>query len=31
MAIAKPRQLMGFRPLLEVGCSWDDALAHMQA
>ena len=28
MAISKPRQLMGFRPLLEAGCSWDDALAH---
>jgi NADPH-dependent 2,4-dienoyl-CoA reductase/sulfur reductase-like enzyme len=28
MAIGKPRQLMGFRPLLETGCSWDDALAH---
>ena len=28
MAIGKPRQLMGFRPLLESGSSWDDALAH---
>jgi NADPH-dependent 2,4-dienoyl-CoA reductase/sulfur reductase-like enzyme len=28
MAIAKPRQLMGFRPLLEAGSSWDDALSH---
>jgi NADPH-dependent 2,4-dienoyl-CoA reductase/sulfur reductase-like enzyme len=28
MAIGKPRQLMGFRPLLQAGCSWDDALAH---
>ncbi len=28
MAIGKPRQLMGFRPLLETGSSWDDALAH---
>lgn len=28
MAIGKPRQLMGFRPLLEEGSSWDDALAH---
>ncbi len=28
MAISKPRQLMGFRPLLEAGSSWDDALAH---
>ena len=26
MAIGKPRQLMGFRPLLQSGCSWDDAL-----
>ncbi len=29
MAIGKPRQLMGFRPLLEAGCSWDDGLAHL--
>ncbi len=28
MAIGKPRQLMGFRPLLQEGSSWDDALAH---
>ena len=28
MAIGRPRQLMGFRPLLESGSSWDDALAH---
>ena len=28
MAIGKPRQLMGFRVLLEAGSSWDDALAH---
>jgi 3-phenylpropionate/trans-cinnamate dioxygenase ferredoxin reductase component len=28
MAIGKPRQLMGFRPLIEQGSSWDDALAH---
>lgn len=28
MAIGKPRQLMGFRPLLEAGSSWDDALTH---
>jgi 3-phenylpropionate/trans-cinnamate dioxygenase ferredoxin reductase subunit len=27
-AIGKPRQLMGFRPLLQEGSSWDDALAH---
>jgi NADPH-dependent 2,4-dienoyl-CoA reductase/sulfur reductase-like enzyme len=30
-AIGKPRQLMGFRPLLEAGCSWSDALAHAAA
>ncbi len=29
MAIGKPRQLMGFRPLLEAGASWDDALTHL--
>jgi NADPH-dependent 2,4-dienoyl-CoA reductase/sulfur reductase-like enzyme len=28
VAIGKPRQLMGFRPLLEEGTSWKDALAH---
>jgi 3-phenylpropionate/trans-cinnamate dioxygenase ferredoxin reductase subunit len=28
MAIGRPRRLMGFRPLLEAGCSWDEALAH---
>jgi 3-phenylpropionate/trans-cinnamate dioxygenase ferredoxin reductase subunit len=28
MAIGKPRQLMAYRPLLEAGSSWDDALAH---
>jgi 3-phenylpropionate/trans-cinnamate dioxygenase ferredoxin reductase subunit len=27
-AIGKPRQLMGFRPLLYEGSSWGDALAH---
>jgi len=27
MAIGKPRQLMAYRPLLEAGSSWDDALA----
>ncbi len=27
MAIGMPRQLMGFRPLLAAGSSWDDALA----
>jgi 3-phenylpropionate/trans-cinnamate dioxygenase ferredoxin reductase component len=28
MAIGRPRRLMGYRPLLEAGSSWDDALAH---
>jgi hypothetical protein len=28
MAIGKPRQLMGFRPLLQNGASFDDALSH---
>jgi len=28
MAIGKPRQLMGYRPLLAEGSSWADALAH---
>ncbi|MFZ0250884.1 MAG: FAD-dependent oxidoreductase [Acidimicrobiales bacterium] len=28
VAIGKPRQLMGFRPLLQEGSSWKDALAH---
>ena len=28
MAIGKPRQLMGYRPLLVEGSSWDVALAH---
>ena len=31
MAIGRPRLLMGYRPLLEAGCSWDDALAHARA
>jgi NADPH-dependent 2,4-dienoyl-CoA reductase/sulfur reductase-like enzyme len=31
MAIGRPRRLMGFRPLLEVGVSWDEALAHVDA
>jgi len=31
MAIGKPRQLMGFRPLLQSGCSWDEALAHARS
>ncbi len=29
MAIGRPRQLMGYRPLLEAGSSWEDALAHL--
>jgi 3-phenylpropionate/trans-cinnamate dioxygenase ferredoxin reductase subunit len=28
MAIGRPRRLMGYRPLLESGSSWDDAMAH---
>jgi 3-phenylpropionate/trans-cinnamate dioxygenase ferredoxin reductase component len=28
MAIGRPRQLMGYRPLLESGTGWDEALAH---
>jgi NADPH-dependent 2,4-dienoyl-CoA reductase/sulfur reductase-like enzyme len=28
MAIGRPRQLMGFRPLLQDGASFDEALAH---
>ena len=28
MAIGKPRQLMGMRPLLEAGSSWSAALEH---
>jgi NADPH-dependent 2,4-dienoyl-CoA reductase/sulfur reductase-like enzyme len=28
MAIGRPRQLMGYRSLLEAGSTWDDALAH---
>jgi len=28
MAVGRPRQLMGFRPLLQAGASWDQALAH---
>jgi NADPH-dependent 2,4-dienoyl-CoA reductase/sulfur reductase-like enzyme len=28
MAIGMPRQLMGFRMLLQNGASWDEALAH---
>jgi 3-phenylpropionate/trans-cinnamate dioxygenase ferredoxin reductase component len=31
MAIGRPRQLMGYRPLLEVGSSWEAALAHTPA
>ncbi len=29
MAIGKPRQLMGFRPLLANGASWDEAVARL--
>jgi 3-phenylpropionate/trans-cinnamate dioxygenase ferredoxin reductase subunit len=29
MAIGRPRQLMSFRPVLESGSSWDDALGHL--
>jgi NADPH-dependent 2,4-dienoyl-CoA reductase/sulfur reductase-like enzyme len=28
MALGRPRQLMGYRPLLEGGAGWDEALAH---
>ncbi len=28
MAIGRPRHLMGFRPLLQEGSSWSDALVH---
>ncbi len=28
MAIGRPRRLMGYRPLLAAGSSWDEALAH---
>ncbi len=28
MAIGRPRRLMGYRPLLQSGSSWDEALAH---
>ena len=31
VAVGRPRQLMGFRPLLVEGSSWDDALAHAVA
>jgi len=31
MAIGRPRLLMGYRPLLQAGCSWDDALAHARS
>ncbi len=31
VAIGRPRQLMGFRPLLEAGSSWDAALGHLRA
>ncbi|MDA8341120.1 MAG: NAD(P)/FAD-dependent oxidoreductase, partial [Actinomycetota bacterium] len=28
LAFSRPRQLMGYRPLLEAGASFDEALAH---
>jgi hypothetical protein len=28
MAIGRPRQLMGYRPLLDAGSSWEAALVH---
>lgn len=31
MAIGRPRHLMGYRPLLERGSSWDEALAHARS
>jgi len=31
MAIGKPQQLMSYRPLLEAGSSWSDALDHAAA
>jgi len=31
MAMGRPRQLMGFRPLLDAGSSWETALAHLPA
>jgi 3-phenylpropionate/trans-cinnamate dioxygenase ferredoxin reductase component len=31
MAIGRPRRLMGYRPLLEDGSSWDEALKHEPA
>jgi 3-phenylpropionate/trans-cinnamate dioxygenase ferredoxin reductase component len=31
MAIGRPRVLMGYRPLLQTGCSWDEALAHARS
>ncbi len=31
LGVSKPRQLMGFRPLLVDGASWDEALAHLEA
>jgi NADPH-dependent 2,4-dienoyl-CoA reductase/sulfur reductase-like enzyme len=31
MAIGRPRQLMGYRPLLEAGSSWEEARAHTPA
>ncbi len=31
LGFSRPRQLMGYRPLLEAGASFDDALAHRPA
>ena len=31
LAVSRPRQLMGYRPLLEAGASFEDALAHRPA
>jgi NADPH-dependent 2,4-dienoyl-CoA reductase/sulfur reductase-like enzyme len=31
LGFSRPRQLMGYRPLLESGASFDDALAHRPA
>ncbi|MHB8219343.1 MAG: NAD(P)/FAD-dependent oxidoreductase [Acidimicrobiales bacterium] len=31
LAVSRPRQLMAFRPLLEAGASWQDALALLES
>jgi 3-phenylpropionate/trans-cinnamate dioxygenase ferredoxin reductase subunit len=31
LGFSRPRQLMGYRPLLEAGASFDEALAHLPA